>query len=264
MIYVIACSSNSQKSSSSKISQYCSMDFLLTVLIICLLIGFVVYVILVVGLSIYLIYWIAPQYGQTNILVYILICSLIGSLTVVACKGLSIAIKLTLEGKSQLSNPLSWLFLVAMVMCITVQMNYLNKSLDTFNTSMVTPIYYVMFTTLTIVASGLLFKEWNQLTHVGIIGEICGFATIICGVFLLHAFKDINVRFRDLVALTNRTNRTNSTSLNNDAQTEEIPAVVSQRKEFNLSHSPTHPNDSEEERNISEGDTFIRQNSRTT
>ena len=139
-----------------------------------LFLGFIVYVIVVVGVSVYLIYWVAPRHGQTNILVYILICSLIGSLTVVACKGLSIAIKLTLEGTSQVANPLTWLFLVSIVICITVQMNYLNKSLDIFNTSLVTPIYYVMFTTLTIIASGLLFKEWNQLTHVGIIGEICG------------------------------------------------------------------------------------------
>ena len=32
-------------------------------------------------------------------------------------------------------------------------MNYLNKALDLFNTAVVTPIYYVMFTTATIAAS---------------------------------------------------------------------------------------------------------------
>ena len=53
-------------------------------------------------------------------------------------------------------------------MCILIQMNYLNKALDIFNTSLVTPIYYVMFTTLTIIASAILFKEWNVLT-----GDVC-------------------------------------------------------------------------------------------
>lgn len=37
-------------------------------------------------------------------------------------------------------------------------MNYLNKALDLFNTAIVSPIYYVMFTTFTIIASVILFQ----------------------------------------------------------------------------------------------------------
>ena len=46
---------------------------------------------------------------------------------------------------------------------------------------------------MTIIASGILFKEWNILTAKDIVGALCGFMTIICDVFLLHTFKDINV-----------------------------------------------------------------------
>ena len=166
------------------------------------LIGFLLYSSIVIGLSIYLIFWVAPLKGQTNILVYIAICSLIGSLTVVGCKGLSIAIKLTMAGQNQFKNPLAWFFLIAVATCITIQMNYLNKSLDIFNTSLVTPLYYVMFTTLTITASAILFKEWERLTGSDIVGALCGFLVIVCGVFLLHAFKDINFTLKDLFALT--------------------------------------------------------------
>lgn len=166
------------------------------------------YALFSISLSIYLIFVIAPQYGQTNILVYIAICSLIGSLSVMACKGLSIAIKLTLSGVSQLTNPLSWFFLVAVATCITIQMNYLNKALDIFNTSIVTPIYYVMFTTLTIIASAILFQEWKVLQNPvkDVVGALCGFGTIIFGVFLLHAFKDFTVTLSDLLSLTSRQN----------------------------------------------------------
>ena len=59
-----------------------------------------------------------------------------------------------------------------------------------------------MFTTLTIISSAILFKEWEQLTTKNIVGSLCGFATIVCGVFLLHAFKDINVTLNDLISLT--------------------------------------------------------------
>ena len=90
-----------------------------------------VYAFIVISLSIYLIYVVAPQHGQSNILVYIAICSLIGSLTVMACKGLSIAIRLTLTGDSQLKNPLGWFFLFAGGSCITIQMKEVNKEVDT-------------------------------------------------------------------------------------------------------------------------------------
>ena len=38
-------------------------------------------------------------------------------------------------------------------------MNYLNKALDLFNTAIVTPVYYVMFTSLTVAASMIMFRE---------------------------------------------------------------------------------------------------------
>ena len=185
-----------------------------------------VYAFLVISLSIYLVYVVAPQHGQTNILVYIAICSLIGSLTVMACKGLSIAIRLTLTGDSQLKNPLSWFFLIAVASCITVQMNYLNRSLDTFNTSLVTPIYYVMFTTMTIIASGILFKEWNVLTAKDIVGAICGFVIIICGVFLLHAFKDVNVKLTDLLQEANKQKSTEQGASENTSSNSRDPIVI--------------------------------------
>ncbi len=42
-------------------------------------------------------------------------------------------------------------------MCVLTQVNYLNKALDVFNTSIVSPIYYVMFTVATITASCIMF-----------------------------------------------------------------------------------------------------------
>ena len=118
------------------------------------------------------------------------------------CKGLGVAIKETLSNNpsdhSQVSNPLTWLFLCGVVACAVTQMNYLNKALDIFNTSMVTPIYYVMFTTFTIIASAILFQEWSKLDAKKFLGLLCGFGIIILGVFMLHAFKDFNIGFWDL------------------------------------------------------------------
>ena len=154
-----------------------------------------------VGSALVLIFKVAPKHGRENILVYISICSLIGSLTVMACKGLGIVLKRTFGGYNELTNPVSWMLVISCVICVLTQMIYLNKALDIFNTSIVTPIYYVMFTTCTIIASAILFKEWENLGSKDVLGALCGFLTIIVGVFLLHAFREFRFSLRELFTL---------------------------------------------------------------
>ncbi|KAH7434171.1 hypothetical protein KP509_06G003900 [Ceratopteris richardii] len=132
-----------------------------------------------------------PLYGNTHVMVYIGICSLMGSLSVMSVKALGIALKLTFEGMNQLIYPETWTFAVVVATCILTQMNYLNKALDTFNTAVVSPIYYVMFTSLTILASVIMFKDWDRQNPSQIITELCGFVTILSGTFLLHTTKDM-------------------------------------------------------------------------
>ncbi|XP_046962412.1 magnesium transporter NIPA2 [Vanessa cardui] len=140
-----------------------------------------------------------PKFGNTNIVVYLLICSAIGSLTVVSCKGVALGIKETINSDvNNLTNYMFWLLLLLSILCIMIQMNYLNKALDIFNTSIVTPVYYVMFTILVIIASGILFREWEHMKTEDILGSFCGFLILITAVFTLNAFKDIDISFEDL------------------------------------------------------------------
>lgn len=140
-----------------------------------------------------------PRFGNTNIVVYLLMCSAIGSLTVVFCKAVALGIKETISsGNNNLTHFMFWLLLFTSIVCIIIQMNYLNKSLDVFNTSVVTPVYYVMFTVLVVIASGLLFREWEHMNGNDILGCICGFIIVIVAVFMLNAFKDLKLSFKDL------------------------------------------------------------------
>ncbi len=159
---------------------------------------FVSYLMFVSFSSFILMAFYAPRYGSHNVLIYILICSLIGSLSVMSCKGLGIAIRQTIADSSQLTNPLFWIFLISVITTVSIQMNYLNKSLDIFDTSVVTPIYYVFFTSFVIIASAILFKEWHSMTIENIIGSLCGFSIVIIAIFLLNAFKDYNLSFDNL------------------------------------------------------------------
>lgn len=152
--------------------------------------AFLIYVAAAVSISLALIFHFEPRYGQTNILVYLGICSLMGSLTVVSIKAIGIAIKLTLEGINQFAFFQTWFFVTVAAACVVMQLNYLNKALDTFNTAIVSPIYYVMFTTLTIVASVIMFKDWSGQSASSIASEICGFIIVLSGTVILHSTRE--------------------------------------------------------------------------
>ncbi|XP_047340841.1 probable magnesium transporter NIPA4 [Impatiens glandulifera] len=153
--------------------------------------GFLLYATIVLTTVFVLIFHYIPQYGQTHIMFYIGVCSLVGSLSVMSVKALGIALKLTLSGTNQLIYPQTWAFAIVVATCVITQMNYLNKALDTFNTAVVSPIYYVMFTSLTILASVIMFKDWDRQNPTQIVTEMCGFVTILSGTFLLHKTKDL-------------------------------------------------------------------------
>ncbi|KAI6214315.1 Spichthyin [Aphelenchoides besseyi] len=163
---------------------------------------FILYVVTVILVTLGIIVYVAPRYGRSNILVFIAVCSLIGSLSVISVKGLGLAIKETINGHQQLSNFLTWFWLLSVISCVSVQLIYLNKSLDIYNTSMVTPIYYVFFTTFVIIASSILYKEWSCLGASDVIGNVIGFLTTIIGIFQMQLFKEVDIplrRFRVLM-----------------------------------------------------------------
>lgn len=192
-------------------------------------VSFVLYVIFVCISSAVLIWIYAPRYGQTNVIVYVLICSLIGSLSVTSCKGLGLAIRETLSGNVQIFSWVTWVCLISVIFCVSIQMAYLNKALDIFNTSIVTPIYYVFFTTFVLIASGILFKEYTMMSAFDILGLVCGFLTVICAIFLLNAFRDLDIHWNNLSGLLSQRNKYHTSR-----------SIQQQDKEASVSFDPRH------------------------
>lgn len=160
---------------------------------------FIAYVVIVLALATFIAVWVGPRYGNQNVLVYVMLCASVGSLTVMSCKALGLALRDTLSGRSNdFGQWLPYVLLVTTVAFIAVQMNYLNRALDVFNTSIVTPIYYVVFTTLVIAASAILFKEWKHMRAEDIVGDACGFAIVIVAVLLLNGFQYMDVTLADV------------------------------------------------------------------
>lgn len=144
------------------------------------------YCIAAVVFSLVMIYKYGPLYGKKNPLVYISICSTVGSVSIMAIKAFGIAIRLTAAGHNQFTHPSTYVFAIVTVVCIMTQMNYFNKALSQFSTQIVNPLYYVTFTTATLCASFILFKGFNTTDAVNTLSLLCGFLVIFTGVYLLN------------------------------------------------------------------------------
>ncbi|XP_078142825.1 magnesium transporter NIPA4 isoform X1 [Centroberyx gerrardi] len=160
--------------------------------------GFLVYVSAVLLLCVVLVLYCSPRVGRSNILVYISICSLLGAFTVSSVKGLAIAIHTVFSDASVLAHPLTWILLLSLIISIVTQVNYLNKSLDTFNTLLVYPIYYVLFTSVVLSTSIILFQEWRSMAAVDVVATLGAFLVIVVGVAMLHLFRELQVTMEQL------------------------------------------------------------------
>lgn len=166
--------------------------------------GFLSYAGVIILGCLFLALWVAPRYGKKSMLVYLSICSLIGGLSVVATQGLGSAIIAQIGGTKQYNQ---WFLYVLFVFVITtliteiiylnvshrktapnIQLTILQKALNLFNASLVTPTYYVFFTTSTIMTSAILFRGFKGSTT-SIINVVMGFLVICAGVILLQLSK---------------------------------------------------------------------------
>lgn len=90
--------------------------------------SFIVYVVLILSVTLFMALYVAPKYGHKNVSIYIIICSAIGSLTVMSCKALGLAMRDSFSGKSNdFGTALPYMLIVLTVIFIGIQMTYLNK-----------------------------------------------------------------------------------------------------------------------------------------
>ncbi|KAK3985161.1 putative NIPA-like protein 1 [Cladorrhinum sp. PSN332] len=133
-------------------------------------------------------FWLGPKYGRKNMMVYISICSWVGGLSVVATQGLGAAIIAQAGGTPQFNQWFLYVLLVFVICTLLTEIVYLNKALNLFNAALVTPTYYVYFTSTTIISSAILFRGFKG-TPTSIITVVLGFLTICSGVVLLQLSK---------------------------------------------------------------------------
>lgn len=150
--------------------------------------GFLTWLGICVVSALVLIFFVAPRYGKKNMLVYITVCSVIGGLSVSVTSGLGAAIILSIRGQNQFTYWFTYFLLGFIIVTLLVEINYLNKALELFNTAAVTPTYYVMFTAATIITS-IILSQGMRASATTIVTIVFGFFTICSGIVLLQLSK---------------------------------------------------------------------------
>ncbi|KAG5722279.1 Magnesium transporter NIPA2, partial [Termitomyces sp. T112] len=108
--------------------------------------GFIAWISVLIAAAVVIIVFFAPRYGTKSMLWYIMVCSMIGGISVSVTTGLGAAIVQTAMGDNQFKFWFMYFLLGFVVVTLLTEVFYLNKALALFNTAMVTPTYYVIFT----------------------------------------------------------------------------------------------------------------------
>ncbi|KAI9738860.1 MAG: hypothetical protein M1834_008367 [Cirrosporium novae-zelandiae] len=150
--------------------------------------GFLTYAGIIIVGCVFIAFYLGPRYGKRSMMVYISICSLIGGLSVSATQGLGSAIVAQANGTPQFNQWFLYVLLAFVATTLVTEIIFLNKALNIFNAALVTPTYYVFFTSATIVTSAILFQGFHG-TATSITTVCLGFLQICTGVVLLQLSK---------------------------------------------------------------------------
>ncbi|KAG2365424.1 magnesium transporter NIPA-domain-containing protein [Suillus spraguei] len=150
--------------------------------------GFLGYISVLITIALSIIFYFGPKYGKNNMLWYISVCSTIGGISVSVTTGLGAAIVTSVMGDNQFKNWFIYFLMAFVVITLLTEIYYLNIALALFNTAMVTPTYYVLFSFCSMVTTIVLFQGLSSPVS-QILTLVLAFLTICVGITILQMSK---------------------------------------------------------------------------
>ncbi|OCH88651.1 DUF803-domain-containing protein [Obba rivulosa] len=150
--------------------------------------GFLVYGSVLIAAALVIVFYFAPRYGKKSMLWYIMVCSMIGGISVSVTTGLGSAIVTTAMGDNQFKHWFIYFLIGFVAVTLITEVYYLNVALALFNTAMVTPTYYVIFTFFSMLTTIVLFQGLKA-PAMQIITIVMGFFVICLGIVILQLSK---------------------------------------------------------------------------
>ena len=127
--------------------------------------------------------WASPKYGNKTILIDLGLVGLFGGYTALSTKGVASMLSSTLW--RALTTPVTYGLVAVLVGTAIMQVKYVNRALQRFDSTQVIPIQFVMFTLSVIIGSAILYRDFEKATAESFSKFIGGCLLTFFGVFLI-------------------------------------------------------------------------------
>ncbi|KAI0460337.1 DUF803-domain-containing protein [Xylaria acuta] len=138
------------------------------------------------GVTIFLIIvlmWASPRYGNKTILIDLGLVGLFGGYTALTTKGVSSMLSSTLL--KAFATPVTYGLVIILLGTAVMQVRYVNKALQRFDSTQVIPIQFVLFTLSVIIGSAILYRDFERTTAEQAAKFVGGCLLTFFGVFLI-------------------------------------------------------------------------------
>ncbi|KAI1116188.1 DUF803-domain-containing protein [Nemania sp. NC0429] len=138
------------------------------------------------GITIFLIIvlmWASPRYGNKTILVDLGLVGLFGGYTALTTKGVSSM--LSSSFLKAFTTPVTYGLVIILLGTAVMQVRYVNKALQRFDSTQVIPIQFVLFTLSVIIGSAVLYRDFERTTAERAAKFVGGCLLTFFGVFLI-------------------------------------------------------------------------------
>ncbi|KAL8938376.1 MAG: hypothetical protein Q9216_003933 [Gyalolechia sp. 2 TL-2023] len=127
--------------------------------------------------------WASGKYGEKSILIDLGLVGLFGGYTALSTKGVASLLSGTLW--RTLTFPITYLLVVVLVGSAVMQIRYVNRALQRFDSTQVIPTQFVLFTISVIVGSAVLYRDFESATAERVGKFIGGCLLTFVGVYLI-------------------------------------------------------------------------------
>ena len=133
-------------------------------------------------------------------LAYASIGGIMGALTILFAKSSVELVTLSIIGENQFVYPATYFIILSLLVFAVGQVVYINAGLARYDAMLQVPVYYVVYTIMSVVAGGVYFDEFKQ------------FSTMQYGLFYLG----ISLTFIGVAILATRLKKSNMSTRNDD------------------------------------------------
>ncbi|KAF8246167.1 DUF803-domain-containing protein [Wilcoxina mikolae CBS 423.85] len=128
---------------------------------------------------------LSSRFGHKTIVIDLGLVALFGAYTVLSTKGISSLISSSFYHIFQ--YPIAYLFAFVLVSTAVLQVKYINRALQRFDSTQVIPTQFVLFTISVIVGSAILYRDFETVNRERMLKFITGCSLTFVGVYLISS-----------------------------------------------------------------------------